>query len=77
MIDLVRSLAVLVEPPVPAHAPLWDALGVAAPNPADHADLFALQLFPYASVHLGAAGRIGGESRDRIAGFFRAVGASS
>lgn len=74
MIDLVRTLAVLAEPPAPEHGPLWEALGVAAPGGDEHTDLFVLQLFPYASVHLGPEGRLGGEARDRIAGFFRALG---
>lgn len=74
MIDLVRTLAVLAEPPAPEHGPLWEALGVAAPAADQHTDLFVLQLFPYASVHLGPEGRLGGVARDRVAGFFRALG---
>ena len=41
-----------------------------------HTDLFVFQLQPYASVYLGAEGMLGGEARDRIAGFWRALGAS-
>jgi hypothetical protein len=33
-----------------------------------------LQLPPYASIYLGPEGMLGGEARDRIAGFWRAVG---
>jgi hypothetical protein len=32
-----------------------------------------LQLFPYASVYLGSEGMLGGEARDRVAGFWRAL----
>ncbi len=41
-----------------------------------HSDLFLFQLYPYASVYLGAEGMLGGEARDRIAGFWRALGES-
>jgi hypothetical protein len=44
------------------------------PSPADHTDVFVLQLHPYASVHLGPEGMLGGEARDRVAGFWSAVG---
>lgn len=76
MSDLVRTLGVLVEPPGPDHAGLWELLGLDAPSAADHTDLFVLQLYPYASVHLGEEGGLGGEARDRIAGFLRALGGS-
>jgi hypothetical protein len=33
-----------------------------------------LQLYPYASVYVGAEGMLGGEARDRVAGFWRAIG---
>lgn len=74
MSELVRTLGVLVEPPGPDHADLWALVGLDAPSAADHTDLFVLQLYPYASVHLGAEGGLGGEARDRIAGFLRALG---
>lgn len=44
------------------------------PAEAEWSDLFVFQLPPYASIYLGADGRIGGEARDRIAGFWRALG---
>jgi hypothetical protein len=37
-------------------------------------DLFALQLYPYASVYVGDEGKLGGSGRDRVAGFWRALG---
>jgi TorA maturation chaperone TorD len=72
--ELVRTLGVLVEPPGPDHAGLWELVGLEPPSAADHTDLFVLQLYPYASVHLGEEGGLGGEARDRIAGFLRALG---
>jgi hypothetical protein len=43
------------------------------PDPADYTDLFVLQLWPYASIYVGAEGKLGGEARDRAAGFWRAL----
>ena len=40
---------------------------------AAYTDLFVLQLWPYASIYVGAEGKLGGESRDRVAGFWRAL----
>jgi hypothetical protein len=35
--------------------------------------MFGLQLWPYASIYVGAEGKLGGEARDRVAGFWRAL----
>ena len=70
--ELLRSLAALAEPPgreTPRIAELLE-LGT-PPVPADYDDLFLFQLYPYASVYLGPEGMMGGEARDRIAGFWR------
>ncbi len=72
--ELVRALGVLSERPGPAHAGIATALGLEVPSPVDHTELFIHQLPPYASIYLGVEGKIGGEARDRIAGFWRAVG---
>lgn len=73
--ELLRALAHLCEPPGPAHAALADALGLPEPpDAAGHEELFGFQLYPRASVHLGAEGMIGGEAERRIEGFWRAVG---
>ncbi len=48
----------------------------AAPTASEYTELFVLQLYPYASVYVGAEGMLGGEARDRIAGFWRALGES-
>lgn len=73
MIELVRALAVLSEAPGPATAAVTDAVGLPLPTPDEYTDAFLFQLYPYASVYLGAEGMIGGEARDRIAGFWRAL----
>jgi hypothetical protein len=46
----------------------------ASPDPGEYSRVFMLNLYPYASVHLGPEGMMGGEGRDRVAGFWRALG---
>ena len=73
--ELFRTLGALLEPPIPDHQRLADLLALGpVPSRAEHTDLFDFQLYPYASVYLGAEGMLGGEARDRIAGFWRALG---
>jgi TorA maturation chaperone TorD len=72
--ELCRTLAALAAAPGPAtaaHAELLD-LG-RPPTAAEHTELFVFELHPYASVHLGAEGKLGGVARDRIAGFLRVL----
>ena len=73
MIEVVRALGVLAEPPNSATERVAAAIGLEAPTADEYTDVFAFQLYPYASVYLGAEGMIGGEARDRIAGFWRAL----
>lgn len=73
--DLIRALGALSEEPRPEHARLAAALGLpGSPEAAEFTDLFALNLYPYASVHLGPEGMLGGVARDRVAGFWSALG---
>jgi len=73
--ELFRALGVLCESPVPGHDQIAKALGLpGGPDPAEHAAVFLFQSYPYASVYLGPEGMLGGEARDRVAGFWRAVG---
>ncbi|GAC1662734.1 MAG: hypothetical protein NVS9B8_00490 [Candidatus Limnocylindrales bacterium] len=73
--ELFRALGVLCESPVPGHDQIAKALGLpGGPDPAEYAAVFLFQSYPYASVHLGPEGMLGGEARDRVAGFWRAVG---
>lgn len=73
--ELLRALAALSEPPAREHGRLVDLLGLSGcTDDAGYTDVFLFQLFPYASVYLGAEGQLGGEARDRVAGFYRALG---
>ena len=73
--ELFRALASLIEAPSPEHTRVAAALGLpAAPTAAEHGRVVGQQRYPYASVYLGAEGMLGGEARDRIAGFRRALG---
>ena len=75
--ELLRGLAVFAEAPGPSHAAIADALGLpGVPSAAEYSDVFLFQLYPYASVHLGVEGMMGGEARDRVAGFWRALALS-
>ena len=74
--ELFRALAALAEPPDRAGVErLAAALGLEPlPAASEHTEVFVFQLAPYASVYLGAEGMLGGEARDRVAGFWRALG---
>jgi TorA maturation chaperone TorD len=74
--EVFRALAVLAEPPERAGAGhVAAALGLGElPEQSAYTDTFIFQLYPYASVYLGAEGMMGGEARDRVAGFWRALG---
>src|SRR5919206_4462992 len=74
--ELFRALAVLVEPPDrPGAERVAEALGLGAlPEASAYTDTFVFRLYPYASVYLGAEGMLGGEARDRVAGFLAALG---
>src|SRR5436305_14843331 len=74
--EIFRALAVFAEPPDRAGlGRVADALGLGPlPDVSAYTDLFVLQLYPYASVYLGDEGMLGGEARDRIAGFMTALG---
>ena len=73
--ELFRALATLIESPSSEHARVAAALGLpAVPTPAEHGRVVVQQRYPYASVYLGVEGMLGGEARDRIAGFRRALG---
>ncbi|MGI9105520.1 MAG: TorD/DmsD family molecular chaperone [Pyrinomonadaceae bacterium] len=73
--ELFRALAVFAEPPMPGSAPIARALALGAlPAASEYTEVFVFQLYPYASVYLGAQGMLGGEARDLIAGFWRVLG---
>lgn len=75
LMELFRALATLAESPRAETARVGEALGLGPPPGADeYTQIFVFQLYPYASVYLGAEGMLGGEARDRVAGFWRALG---
>lgn len=75
MIELWRSLALLSEPPAGEHARVARALELGeAPQSWEYSECFLFRFYPYASVYLGPEGMMGGDARDRIAGFWRALG---
>lgn len=74
MTELLRALALLAEPPGPAHARFAELLGLGTPDEAAHTETFLFQLPPHASVYLGPEGMLGGEAADRVVGFWRALG---
>ena len=72
--ELFRALAVIAEPPSQRTEAVAAALELPSrPDGVDYTDLFLLQLWPYASIYVGAEGKLGGEARDRVAGFWRAL----
>jgi hypothetical protein len=72
--ELFRALAVLAELPGAEQVEIGTLLELPEyPTREQHAELFDLQLWPYASVYLGTEGMLGGDARDRIAGFWRAL----
>lgn len=76
--ELLKALGALAEPPEHEHRRLIEILGLPAqPDRATHHHLFLQQLYPYASVYLGAEGMMGGEARERVAGFWRALGSAA
>lgn len=73
--ELFRALAVLAEAPRAETAGVAASLGLGrAPRADEFTEAFVLQLPPFASVYVGAEGMLGGEARERVAGFLRALG---
>jgi TorA maturation chaperone TorD len=73
--EIFRALAVIAEPPTEETGRVADALELGAlPTVDEYTELFIFQLYPYASVYLGTEGMLGGEARDVISGFWRALG---
>jgi TorA maturation chaperone TorD len=72
--ELFRALGALCEPPESAHGPIAAALGLPPPaDAASYTDMFVFQLMPYAAPYLSPDGMLGGETGDRVAGFWRAL----
>lgn len=72
--ELFRALGSLLETPCAENRMIGHLLELGVgPDEATYNDLFLFQLYPYASVYLNEEGGLGGEGRDRIAGFWRAL----
>ncbi len=74
--ELLRALGSLAALHTDAAAGIAAALDLAPWTRAEHTLLFVLELPPYASIHLGPEGKLGGEGADRVAGCWRALGMS-
>jgi TorA maturation chaperone TorD len=72
--ELLRALGALALGPPAATGRAAAALRLPAWTAAEYTGLFVLSLPPYASIHLGGEGRLGGEGADRIEGVWRALG---
>lgn len=74
-VELFRALGSLAEPPREEHRAIACALQLdGVPEAHDYTGVFLFQLYPYASVYLSVEGMLGGDARDRVAGFHRALG---
>jgi len=72
--ELIRALGALAEHPTGETVRFTELLELGAPpEPAEFSDLFGSKLYPYASVYLDSTGKLGGDARDRISGFWRAL----
>lgn len=72
--EIFRALALFAEPVRATHAHVAEALELGAlPAESEYTETFIFQLYPYASVYLGGEGMMGGEARDAVAGFWRAL----
>lgn len=72
---LAEALAAVCDTPATA-AIATRALGLGDTTGEAHTRVFVLDCPPYASVHLGPEGHLGGEATERVAGFWRTVGAT-
>jgi TorA maturation chaperone TorD len=70
--ELIRALGAVADSPQAARIAAG-ALGLQAPSDAELTDVFVLNLPPYAAIYLGPDGALGGESADRVAGFWRVL----
>lgn len=72
--ELFRALALFAEPPRSESVHAAEALELGGlPAESEYTEIFLFQLYPFASVYLGAEGMMGGEALDLIAGFWRAL----
>lgn len=72
--EIFRALGALLDEPCSENRLIGHLLELGTvPDEATYSELFLFQLYPYASSFLGVDGRLGGDARDRVAGFWRAL----
>jgi hypothetical protein len=71
--ELIRALGAITLAPPPSSDVLCDAVGLPRISGAGHTAAFILGAPPFAAIHLGAEGKLGGEALDRVEGFWRAL----
>jgi len=74
MTELLLGLGAVAGDPADARTVLA-AVGLPPCSNAEHTEVFVLNCSPYAAAYLGAEGALGGDAADRVAGFWRALGA--
>lgn len=72
--DLLAALGAVTTLDPGSDQAILEAMGLAAWSRADATRVFVLQLPPYASIHLGSDGMLGGDGAQRVAGVWRALG---
>ena len=72
-LELLRALGAVPSLRGDARRRVEDALGLEPFTAEVHTEVFVLECPPYASLHLGAEGMLGGDAADRAAGFARAL----
>jgi hypothetical protein len=72
--ELFRAVGSVTMVAPPAGDRIAASLGLRPFSASEHTDLFVLSLPPYAGIHLGPEGKLGGEGADRVAGLWRALG---
>jgi hypothetical protein len=71
--ELLVALGAMCDSPEAAQ-PATSALSLGPLSTEAHTSVFVLNCPPYASIHLGIEGQLGGEAADRVAGFWRVLG---
>lgn len=72
--ELIRALAAVVDTRPEESRAIVRALELPPLDAAEHTATFVLWCPPYAALHLGPEGKLGGAGADRVAGFWRALG---
>ena len=72
--ELFRAVGSMTMVAPPAGDRIAASLGLRPFSPSEHTDLFVLSLPPFAGIHLGPEGKLGGEGADRVAGLWRVLG---